>query len=347
MKEDEHMATNPTESQNISEAESPGYEYKTLMSSLQVSVSKHLLDASFTMVWGNDFYYRIIGYSKDEYEELFDNNPQIYYTYHGYKDELGKITQAVIQAIENGRNTFSIVTRMPVKGGGHIWVRMTGTFTDEYVNGKQVSYTVITDINDLVQMRIDQSITYNNIPGFAAKFVIDEHTGIRLLDANDQFQKFFGTKKSIDSSNEVFRKNLELNAEAIQAQYPHVAAGKPIRFLSHLENREGKTVWMQVSGECIDRVGGAPVYLLIYIDVTDLTDLREMQKKLENQARQLKSALQEAESANRAKSDFLSRMSHDIRTPMNAIVGMTEIAASHQRRAGYVEDRERADGAAE
>ena len=30
-----------------------------------------------------------------------------------------------------------------------------------------------------------------------------------------------------------------------------------------------------------------------------------------------------------AKSDFLSRMSHDIRTPMNAILGMTTIAGSH------------------
>ncbi|MBQ6322033.1 MAG: hypothetical protein IJI24_04095 [Lachnospiraceae bacterium] len=34
----------------------------------------------------------------------------------------------------------------------------------------------------------------------------------------------------------------------------------------------------------------------------------------------------EAEAANRAKTDFLSTMSHDIRTPMNAIIGLTAIA---------------------
>ncbi|MCH1981604.1 ATP-binding protein [Ruminococcus sp. OA3] len=40
----------------------------------------------------------------------------------------------------------------------------------------------------------------------------------------------------------------------------------------------------------------------------------------------MEEALQKAESANRAKSNFLSRMSHDIRTPMNAIMGMTALA---------------------
>ena len=43
----------------------------------------------------------------------------------------------------------------------------------------------------------------------------------------------------------------------------------------------------------------------------------------------------EAKEANRAKSDFLSAMSHDIRTPMNAIIGMTMLAVAH------LDDKER------
>ncbi|MCM1329844.1 MAG: response regulator [Ruminococcus sp.] len=49
----------------------------------------------------------------------------------------------------------------------------------------------------------------------------------------------------------------------------------------------------------------------------------------------LKKALDMADSANKAKTNFLSSMSHDIRTPMNAIVGMTDIAKRH------VDDREK------
>ncbi len=45
---------------------------------------------------------------------------------------------------------------------------------------------------------------------------------------------------------------------------------------------------------------------------------------------QLKEAMERAEYANHVKSDFLSRMSHDIRTPMNAIIGMTGLALREQ-----------------
>ena len=64
-------------------------------------------------------------------------------------------------------------------------------------------------------------------------------------------------------------------------------------------------------------------------------DINE-EKKLEiAQQQRLDEAVEEARRANRAKTVFLSNMSHDIRTPMNGIIGMTAIAASH------VDDRER------
>lgn len=52
----------------------------------------------------------------------------------------------------------------------------------------------------------------------------------------------------------------------------------------------------------------------------------------------LRSDWEKAEAANRAKSEFLSRMSHDIRTPMNGIIGMSAIAMQHLDDAGKVAD---------
>lgn len=58
-------------------------------------------------------------------------------------------------------------------------------------------------------------------------------------------------------------------------------------------------------------------------------ELRQRIRELEERNANLKEALAAAKAANQAKSSFLSSMSHDIRTPMNAIVGMTEIGLTH------------------
>ena len=56
------------------------------------------------------------------------------------------------------------------------------------------------------------------------------------------------------------------------------------------------------------------------------------------QKQKFETAYHEAEAASKAKSTFLSNMSHDIRTPMNAIIGMTEIAANHADNPSYVKE---------
>ena len=70
-------------------------------------------------------------------------------------------------------------------------------------------------------------------------------------------------------------------------------------------------------------------YILAYHDIDAI--VREEQEK----QKILKDALEMAKAANKAKSSFLQTMSHDIRTPMNGIIGMTAIAAAH------IDDKER------
>ncbi len=57
--------------------------------------------------------------------------------------------------------------------------------------------------------------------------------------------------------------------------------------------------------------------------------LKQQNEQLQREIESLRLRLQEAQNANLAKESFLSNMSHDIRTPMNAIVGMTALAKKH------------------
>ena len=68
------------------------------------------------------------------------------------------------------------------------------------------------------------------------------------------------------------------------------------------------------------------VIFSIWLSVMSTKLARENEQYMKNEA-EIKEQLR---LASKSKSEFLSRMSHDIRTPMNAIVGMTEIAKMHQ-----------------
>ncbi len=82
------------------------------------------------------------------------------------------------------------------------------------------------------------------------------------------------------------------------------------------------------------------VYLLFALTaiviIVNIMTRKEREKEAEHQE-QMKKALAQANAANEAKSVFLANMSHDIRTPMNAIIGFTELLEK------YAEDAERRD----
>ncbi len=67
-------------------------------------------------------------------------------------------------------------------------------------------------------------------------------------------------------------------------------------------------------------------------------DITEQVRKQREQTQALQDALMQAQHASQAKTTFLSNMSHDIRTPMNAIIGFATIAVSHMERTEQVRD---------
>lgn len=172
------------------------YEYNAFMTLMNVSVSKHLFDEHFTVLWANDYFYKLIGYTKAEYVAQFHNHVDEYYK--DAPEAVAFMTEIITEAYRKQEPGYEFECPMHTKSGKTAWIRVTGRFTDEVFEGIPVIYTIYTDIT-----------------------------------------------------------------------------------------------------------------------------------KLKGLQQQLAAALEMAEDANKAKSNFLSQMSHDIRTPMNAIIGMTNIASMH------------------
>ncbi|NBH13781.1 hybrid sensor histidine kinase/response regulator [Lachnospiraceae bacterium] len=105
-----------------------------------------------------------------------------------------------------------------------------------------------------------------------------------------------------------------------------------LRFESHVF-RNGKDEWEHVNLICLERNEGK-VSKILFIR-QNITDVKEKEMRI---TQALQDALLQAQHANKAKTTFLSNMSHDIRTPMNAIIGFATIAVSHINNKNQVKD---------
>ena len=94
--------------------------------------------------------------------------------------------------------------------------------------------------------------------------------------------------------------------------------------------------WFRAAGRLSRREDGSPItFVGLFLDIDGE---KRMEQQLEKQKEDLEDALAAAQHANKAKTTFLNNMSHDIRTPMNAIIGFTSLAAAHIDNKEQVQD---------
>ena len=98
-----------------------------------------------------------------------------------------------------------------------------------------------------------------------------------------------------------------------------------------LPDEQNKRAWIRASVVLAETAEDGIPKRAVYV----AQDVTESKQKEEREQQALREACEAANHANEAKSEFMSRMSHDIRTPMNAIIGMTAIAEKH------LDDKER------
>ena len=153
----------------------------------------------------------------------------------------------------------------------------------------------------------------------------------RIADSSPQLVLYIREGGDIDYANlgaaqiwgyesvEQMPKNLyalldEVTGKLIRENYrDRLFNGKLASFEVPITRHDGERRTLLVSSFATDAL-----HLGFGVIATDITEKRAMEKALTE-------AKEQAEQASRAKSDFLSHMSHEMRTPMNAIIGMTEL----------------------
>ena len=308
-------------------------EQDMLMSALNVSVSKHLMDEHFTCIRANEFYYRLIGYTKEECHSIFHDHVDEFFANN--PDSWNILHKKIEATIADNDDSYSAFLPMYYPNGSVYWVKLVGFFTDEYIDGRQVTYATMVNVTDMLQIQKERTIAYDNIPGFIVKYRVTPDS-LLMLEASDRIGNLFDVQDP--SSTDPLRVLAPESRELMQEQFSHLRSREHFEATLHMKDKSDQDRWFQASFSCIDTIAADPVYLAVFIDITDVTVLRELRCKLEERTEMLNNALDKAEKANLAKSDFLSRMSHDIRTPMNAIVGMTKIAFSHIKEPEKMED---------
>ncbi|MCC0645087.1 MULTISPECIES: EAL domain-containing protein [unclassified Clostridioides] len=256
-------------------------EYDFLMNALDVSVSRHLIDEHYTVVWANNRYYEMFGYTKEEYESLFHNQCDLFYKEN--PDDWNELVNNVAKAFSKGERKYEHLGRMRHRNGKKLWIKLMGFLTGEVVDGFPVSYSVMVDITRQMLTQIEQTVTYNNFPGLIAKFKVTDF-GFQLLDANKKYFDMFKNKVNFLIEDI----NSEIYLDSIYKYYDDFRNGKYICFPISPQNLKGEIVHMQVIAECIDWEDDKPIYLLIYSDVTKLVEqnkiIEENNKELEKLA---------------------------------------------------------------
>ncbi len=167
------------------------------------------------------------------------------------------------------------------------------------------------------------------------QYLKDEES-LRNLPNNGSFEFLRNTlaKSANEEYTDVVLKSLD--PDHIKRE---LKSGDPFyQFEYHIDARDeagqNKELWMQVSVLALARDNaGDPINILIAVQ-----DVTEVKAREAAQRIALQEAFRAAEYASQAKSDFLNSMSHDIRTPMNSIIGMTAIASMHVNEPDRVSD---------
>lgn len=223
------------------------------------------------------------------------------------------------------------------------WKRLECFPVPEYGAGNEKMIFALRDYNEEMHIRT------NEVLASEAMNIIYTLVAIRDIEA-DQFECIYHMENDLDFPERGDYSNL---IELILSIIHEEDKDKFLTELSderferegraeceyRLRDKEGEYHYYRQYNAKVNMLSGVRMVILVRnIDEFkkhEIWEAEQLQKELEmtkllaEKSKDLERALQQAESANNAKSKFLSNMSHDLRTPMNVILGMAYLAKKH------------------
>jgi PAS domain S-box-containing protein len=187
----------------------------------------------------------------------------------------------------------------------------------------------VTETRRAQQTLIESEERYRSLfnaidEGYCILEMIFDNTGkavdYRFLEVNPAFSELTGLENAVGRRICDIMPDLE---EHWFTTYGKVAlTGEAVRFVNDAKSMDGR--WFDVYAM---KVGG-PDSRRVAVLFTNITERRRTEEALLAREVDLIDALAAAEDANQAKSDFLSHMSHELRSPLNAVLGFAQLLQS-------------------
>ncbi len=311
----------------------------TIFTTLDCGVMCHTLDGRHILRI-NRAALKILGY-KTQDEMMSDGFNMVAVT---VVDEDKQRLRESLQTLEKAGDSVSVEYRVRHKDGEILYVMGIIKLFEE--NGELFYQRFLLDCteqklkekkNERRQMELVQALSID----FNLVCFMDPDTGMiaPIRNGVEELGSIFSGQTSYKDSMEqyieewVHEDDRELVREATSIEVLRRELAEKNRCYVNYRKCVGEDVnYFQMKAVSAGKGEGGRGIVLGFRSVDD-----EIRKELE-QNHLLEAALSQANSASKAKSVFLSNMSHDIRTPMNAIVGFTNLAISHIDQKELVEE---------